>query len=130
MGLNFNEFDGFIKNFKKASIEFDKFIFEFLTKNAMEVLAKTKKRTPIDTGELRRNWEITRVIKINGELVVYLYNNKDYCSYIEMGHTTPNRDGWIEGYYMATISIDEIENKIPKRFQNEFNKFMTSLGVG
>lgn len=129
MGANFSELENYVKSFKKMSIEFDKFLFDFLTKNAMEALAKTKKRTPVDTGELRRNWEITRVRKVDGELVVYLYNSKDYASYVENGHTTPSRSGWVEGYYMATISIEEVERNIPKRFDREFIRFMAELGV-
>lgn len=129
MSADFSELETYIKNLRKATIEFNKFLFEFLTKNAMEVLAKTKKRTPVDTGELRRNWEITRVIRQGEELVIYLYNSKDYASYVENGHTTRDREGWVEGYYMATISIEEVERNIPKRFDREFIKFMASLGV-
>ncbi|WP_338854783.1 HK97 gp10 family phage protein [Clostridium perfringens] len=129
MGADFNELENYVKNFRKMSIEFNKFLFDFLTKNALEALAKTKKRTPVDTGELRRNWEITRVVKRGDELLVYLYNGKDYASYVEEGHATRNREGWVEGYYMATISIEEVERNIPKRFDREFIRFMAELGV-
>lgn len=129
MRADFRELENFTKNIQKASIEFNKFIFDFLTKNAMDALAKTKRRTPVDTGELRRNWEVTRVSRKGAELVVYLYNSKDYASYVENGHTTRDRQGWVEGYYMATISIEEVERNIPKRFDREFIKFMASLGV-
>lgn len=129
MGADFNELENYVKNFRKMSIEFNKFLFDFLTKNALEALAKTKKRTPVDTGELRRNWEITRVIKRGDELLVYLYNGKDYASYVEEGHATRNREVWVEGYYMATISIEEVERNIPKRFDREFIRFMAELGV-
>lgn len=129
MRADFRELENFTKNIQKASIEFNKFIFGFLTKNAMDALAKTKRRTPVDTGELRRNWEVTRIYRKGDELVVYLYNSKDYASYVENGHTTRDRQGWVEGYYMAKISIEEVERNIPKRFDREFIKFMASLGV-
>ncbi|WWU65442.1 HK97 gp10 family phage protein [Clostridium baratii] len=129
MGVDFEEFKNFANNFKKMTFKYDKFLFDFLTKIAMDALAKTKKRTPVDTGELRRNWDITRVMKKGNDLIVYLYNSKDYASYVEMGHTTRNRTGWVEGYYMATISIEEVERKIPKRFEKEFIKFMASCEV-
>ncbi|WP_338630576.1 HK97 gp10 family phage protein [Clostridium baratii] len=129
MGVDFEEFKNFANNFKKMTFKYDKFLFDFLTKIAIDALAKTKKRTPVDTGELRRNWDITRVMKKGNDLIVYLYNSKDYASYVEMGHTTRNRTGWVEGYYMATISIEEVERKIPKRFEKEFIKFMDSCEV-
>lgn len=129
MRANLSEFENYVKNFQKAPIEFNKFIFDFLTKTALDALAKTKKRTPVDSGELRRNWEVTRVIREGENLVVYLCNSKDYASYVENGHTTRDRAGWVEGYYMATVSIEEVERNIPKRYDREFINFMASLGV-
>ncbi|HAT4309276.1 TPA: HK97 gp10 family phage protein [Clostridium perfringens] len=114
----------------RAADQFKNFLEDFLTKNALESLNKTKKRTPVDTGELRRNWEISSVVRKGADLVVYLYNSKEYASYVEDGHATRNREGWVEGYYMATISIEEIERKMPQRFNREFLKFMDSLEVG
>ncbi|CEN21191.1 HK97 gp10 family phage protein [Paraclostridium sordellii] len=129
MRVDLSEFENYVKSFQKASIEFNKFIFDFLTKTALDALAKTKRRTPVDSGELRRNWEVTRVMREGENLVVYLCNNKDYASYVENGHTTRDRAGWVEGYYMATVSIEEVERNIPKRYDREFMKFMLSLGA-
>ena len=114
----------------RAANQFKDFLEDFLLKNALEALNKTKKRTPVDTGELRRNWEISSVVRKGADLAVYLYNSKEYASYVENGHATRNREGWVEGYYMATISIEEIERKLPQRFNREFLKFMNSLEVG
>lgn len=130
MGFDYKSFSKFSDDFKAMSIEFDKFVHDFLTKCALEVLANTKKRTPTDSGELRRNWEVTRVIRRNNELLIYLYNSKDYASYVEFGHATKNREGFIDGIFMATISIDEVERKIPARFEREFKRFMQRMEVG
>lgn len=130
MGFDYSEFEKFCTNMNRAADQFKNFLEDFLTKNALEALNKTKKRTPVDTGELRRNWEISSVVRKGADLVVYLYNSKEYASYVEDGHATRNREGWVEGYYMATISIEEIERKMPQRFNREFLKFMDSLEVG
>ena len=130
MGFDYSEFEKFCTNMNRAADQFKNFLEDFLTKNALEVLNKTKKRTPVDTGELRRNLEISSVIRKGADFVVYLYNSKEYASYVEEGHATRNREGWVEGYYMATISIEEIERKMPQRFNREFLKFMDSLEVG
>ncbi|XZJ78223.1 HK97 gp10 family phage protein [Clostridium perfringens] len=130
MGFDYSEFEKFCTNMNRAADQFKNFLEDFLTKNALESLNKTKKRTPVDTGELRRNWEISSVVRKGADLVVYLYNSKEYASYVEDGHATRNREGWVEGYYMATISIEEIERKMPQRFNREFLKFMDSLEVG
>lgn len=127
MGMDYSELKGFVNNFKKATIEFDKFIYHFLIKCANETLAKTKKRTPVDSGGLRRNWFITRVMRKDGELVVYLYNSQDYATYVEYGHVNRNRTNWVDGYFMATLSIEELERKMPARFDREFIKFLNKL---
>ena len=130
MGFDYSEFEKFCTNMNRAANQFKDFLEDFLLKNALEALNKTKKRTPVDSGELRRNWEISSVVRKGADLVVYLYNSKEYASYVENGHATRNREGWVEGYFMSTISIEEIERKMPQRFNREFLKFMDSLEVG
>ena len=128
MSFDYKEFEKFVDTYK-AAIEFDKFLNKFLIKCALDALGKTKKRTPVDTGGLKRNWFITRVMKKGDELVVWLYNSQDYASFVEYGHTDRSRTNWVEGYFMATISIEEVQRKIPQRFEREFEKFMLSLEV-
>lgn len=129
MSFDYKEFEKFVDTYKKAAIEFDKFLNKFLIKCALDALGKTKKRTPVDTGGLKRNWFITRVMKKDDELVVWLYNSQDYALFVEYGHTDRSRTNWVEGYFMATISIEEVQRKIPQRFEREFEKFMLSLEV-
>lgn len=129
MSFDYKEFEKFVDTYKKAAIEFDKFLNKFLIKCALDALGKTKKRTPVETGGLKRNWFITRVMKKDDELVVWLYNSQDYASFVEYGHTDRSRKNWVEGYFMATISIEEVQRKIPQRFEREFEKFMLSLEV-
>nr|DAL22443.1 MAG TPA_asm: type I neck protein [Caudoviricetes sp.] len=129
MSFDYKEFEKFVDTYKKAAIEFDKFLNKFLIKCALDALGKTKKRTPVETGGLKRNWFITRVMKKDDELVVWLYNSQDYASFVEYGHTDRSRANWVEGYFMATISIEEVQRKIPQRFEREFEKFMLSLEV-
>ena len=129
MSFDYKEFEKFVDTYKKAAIEFDKFLNKFLIKCALDALGKTKKRTPVDTGGLKRNWFITRVMKKDDELVVWLYNSQDYASFVEYGHTDRSRTNCVEGYFMATISIEEVQRKIPQRFEREFEKFMLSLEV-
>lgn len=38
----------------------------------------------------------------------------NYASYVEYGHRTKNHKGWVEGRFMATISMQEIERQLPK----------------
>ncbi|MEG0297620.1 MAG: HK97 gp10 family phage protein [Clostridium sp.] len=129
MGLDYSELQKFRDNFIKMNKDYSKFLNEFVLKVAMDCLSRTKKRTPVDTTELRRNWFITEVIRKGNDFIVYLYNKKDYATFVEYGHTTRNREDWVEGYYMATISIEELERKLPGRFEKEFTRFMKEKGI-
>ncbi|MGL5868986.1 HK97 gp10 family phage protein [Clostridium chrysemydis] len=128
MGFDFKGLEKFSKDFKKTTNDFDKFLSRFLTDIGIEVLEKTKKRTPKVTGDLREGFEVTNVAIKGNEVVIYLKNDKDYASYIELGHKEIG-GGWIEGAYMATISMEEVERNIPKKFQADFAKFMKRLGA-
>ena len=63
--FDFDEFEKMAKSFKKALDErvIDRFIQDFLLEMAYRAERKVKKRTPVDSGELRRNWRVGRVIR-------------------------------------------------------------------
>lgn len=118
------------KNYASAVKDLEKFLIDFLLENAKWVLNQTIDRTPVDTGNLRRNWHITKVYALSsGNLGFVLMNDADYASYVENGHTTRNRKDWVEGYYMATISIAKLEEIMPRRFDKEFTLFLATHGV-
>lgn len=39
------------------------------------------------------------------------------------------RDKWIPGYHMARISLNEIEDELPRQYQIELQRFLKSMGV-
>ena len=62
-------------------------------------------------GTLRRGWTI-------GEI------KKEYASYVEYGHRTPNHKGWVEGHFMMTISEQELQTIAPKVLENKLRKYL------
>ena len=64
----------------------------------------------------------------SGELEITLGNIAEYASYVELGHSTRN-GGWVQGGFMLTVSMDEINNAMPTRFQREFENFLKKWGV-
>ncbi|WP_144882713.1 HK97 gp10 family phage protein, partial [Paenibacillus sp. IHBB 10380] len=72
-----------------------------------------KKRTPVDSGELRRNWRVGRVIRQGSSYVVEIYNNTEYASFVEYGHRNRDKTEWVEGRFMMTISMKQIERELP-----------------
>lgn len=110
--------------------DLENWLKDFLLEQGKWLLAETKDRTPVDSGYLRKSWRITKVYRLSsGNLGFVLMNDADYASYVENGHTNRNREGWVEGYYMATISIAKLDQYMPRRFDREFKKFLASHGV-
>jgi|SRR3712207_5012002 len=114
--FDYSGFKDMANRFNKALDErvIEKWIEEFLIEMAFRAERKIKKRTPVDSGYLRENWQVGDVEKQGDEYVVEIFNNCNYASYVEYGHRTKNHKGWVEGRFMATISMQEIERQLPK----------------
>ncbi|ACQ51851.1 HK97 gp10 family phage protein [Clostridium botulinum] len=139
--FDYSDFKKMAKSFQKALDErvIERWIREFLLEMAFRAERKIKKRTPVGVysnqvsfttkdgkevsfttsssktgGHLRRNWQVGNVIKQGDAYIVEIFNNTEYASYVEYGHRTKNHKGWVEGRFMATISMQEIERQLPK----------------
>lgn len=140
----------------KGSDNFEDFLKEFLIEMAERVIAKTKSRTPVDTGALRNAWGIetektevvesknnqgrkmlktirTGDIEYNGKKIsLILSNPMEYATDIEYGHRiviNGVKVGWYEGRFMLKISIDEIRKQMPHRYIKEFNAWCERNGI-
>ena len=100
--------------------EFNQFLRQFLLKQALDALAKTKDNTPVDTGLLRDSWIVGEIRRMDGDLLVDIINPTEYASFVEYGHMTRDRANWVEGKFMCTLAIDEVSRLIPQRFSAEF----------
>lgn len=71
---------------------------------------------------------IDSVKQVGDSLEITIGNIADYSSYVEYGHTTRG-GGWVNGGFMLTVSMDEIQRAMPTRFQNELIKFLKEWGI-
>ena len=71
---------------------------------ASRLLRAVKLRTPVDTGNLRRNWTVGEITKNGRTFRIEIINPTEYAVYVEYGHRTANHKGWIEGRFMLTKS--------------------------
>jgi hypothetical protein len=106
---------------KLENINTDSLLKEIAADLAARLLRKVKKRTPVDTGELRRNWQVSNIRLFERFCVVEIYNSTEYAEYVEFGHRqTPGRyvpalgkrlkKAWVPGKFMLTLSAKELEN--------------------
>ncbi|OSB16697.1 hypothetical protein B2H94_10925 [Clostridium sporogenes] len=120
--FDYSDFKKMASSFQKALDErvIERWIKEFLLEMAFRAERKIKKRTPVGVypnktgGHLRRNWQVGSVVKQGDAYIVEIFNNTEYASYVEYGHRTKNHKGWVEGRFMATISMQEIERQLPR----------------
>lgn len=122
------------------------FLRGFIVNMAERVLAKTKKRTPVGTpestgipnyvgGTLRRNWQIGNVRKAGNNIEVEILNPTEYATEVEYGHRImkgvghTEEKGWKNGRFMLTISVNEIRNKMPIHFAEEWTQFCKKWGL-
>lgn len=102
------------------------------------VLRRTKQKTPVDTGTLRRNWHIGEVVRHGDYLEVEIYNPVEYAEFVEYGHRQePGRympalgkrlkQSYVPGQYMLTISIKEVEALAPALIGKRSDEFMRRL---
>ena len=95
-------------------------------------LKETGKTSSSGKASVTFDPENSTVLDINvvgSNVEVVIGNAMEYSSYIEYGHSLRN-GAWKNGYFMLTISIDEIQKQIPARFKSEFAKFLKNKGVG
>lgn len=128
-GLNFSGMQEIQQQMRRMESEFDQFIRQFLLKQALDALARTKDNTPVDTGLLRASWTIGEVQRAGNDLVITISNPTEYASFVEYGHMTRDRKRWIEGKFMCTLAIDEVAKLIPQRFAAEFAAWVGRLGL-
>lgn len=153
-GFDYHEFEEYVTNLNIAIDDFQTFLKTFLLEMAQRVVAKAKKRTPVDTGALRNSWtignqkiklidaggttssglnkvkidvnssQIASIDVVGDYLEVTISNPMEYASYIEFGHHD------YPPQYMLTLSIEEVEQQMPRRFNNEFKQFIEDRRIG
>ena len=122
--FEFSELREYQKKLRRMQSKFPQFVEECIREVALRLLAKTIARTPVDTGTLRRNWQIGAVRRIGNGYEVEVYNPIEYAKYVEFGHRTRNGTGWVEGRFMLTISERELQRELPAILDREIKKFM------
>ena len=102
----------FIRTLNGARNNFDEEATRSLNKISQKLVAKVKLKTPVDSGVLRRSWRV----KSEGQLAKIVYNNVKYGPMVEYGHRTRSGKSFVDGRYMLTKSVKEIEDTMTSEF--------------
>lgn len=125
---DYSEFVKARDDLKSLAKGIDGFLIGFLQKQGQKALRHTKENTPVDTGYLRENFEISAVEKKGDELCIYLVNHVEYAEYVEYGHMMKNGQ-YMDGVLMATLAISEVEDAMPASFKRAFNEWIKARGL-
>lgn len=127
----FDEFQKYCEKWTDESLQndFKNFMQDFLSLKGQEVIAKTRLRTPVDTGALRNSWQLSKVEQKGNKYEVEISSNMDYASFVEYG-TVERKWKYKDGVYMLTKSINDVEQKIHQDFDDRFTAFLRNKGIG
>lgn len=99
---------------------------------AARLLAQVIKRTPVQTGTLRRGWSgnvQNMKVKKTGDLyTIEVINPVEYAEYVEYGHRTKDHKGWVPGKFFLTISEDEIRQSADGILEKKIAKMLKEKG--
>lgn len=117
----------------------------FVTKGGTEVSFEPKKGKK--GGTLRRGWtsntqeqaesgqktkadtyaDAMTVHFFGDKVVVEILNPVEYAPYVEYGHRTVNRSGWVPGKFMLTISVKKLQTYAPKVIEAEIEQMLKEV---
>ena len=110
--------DKFIISLNEMDDKFNRDLQNLIEKHGGKLLRDVKRKTPVDTGQLRRSWQLEK-----DDLYVRIFNNTSYSIFIEFGHRTRGGKSYIEGVYMLKTSFEKTEKDFNKDLQKLFKKY-------
>lgn len=148
--FDYSEFKQFGKDLEDMQKAFPGFMAECVRELANRLLAKVVPRTPVGEygnhwvefttgkgehvrfwakdsrqgGTLRKSWVVGQVKLTSKGAEIEVYNPVKYAPYVEHGHRTANHKGWVEGRFMMTISVAELERELPVIMERKMKKFI------
>ena len=111
--------DNFLKDINNIQNNFQGDLQKLVEKHGGILLRNTKLKSPVDTGQLRRSWQLEK-----GDLYVRIFSNCEYNIYVEYGHRTRGGKSYVEGVYMLKTSFEKTE----KDFENDLEKLLKKYG--
>lgn len=118
-----------LKSFQKKlqklqSLDIDAFCRHCTFELANMLRRLTMKRTPSNTGTLRRGWTLGEIRKENGAYIIEVINPVKYASYVEYGHRTRSHKGWVTGRFMLALSEEDVEKLAPQLLEQKLKKLL------
>ena len=134
-----DEFEQFAQSFKSRVIDnWEQVVKNSLLQCAELYLQDVIRATPVDTGDLKRQWRkdnkrlAVKINELSDGYQIELVNTTKYASWVEKGHESYNQFGGSYGWVMGRFFVRKTENiwqngKLDKAMQRRINDWMRSL---
>lgn len=142
--VDYKQLEEFQKKLQQLDKKQDEFCQAAAKELAARLLAKVIRRTPVGQypkgsgmtgGTLRRGWTGNQkggaayaqnlpIKRVGNDYVIDIINPTEYASYVEYGHRTRGHKGWVQGRFMLTISVSEIQSAAPKILEKKLAKWL------
>ena len=96
---------------------------------AVQLEGRVKERTPKATGHLQGEWHVGDIEKHGDTYYIEVYNNVEYAEPVEYGHRTRGGSGFVKGRHMMTLSLEELQKKLPVYLRTWLNDFLNTHEV-
>ena len=130
--------DGLLDKVSRLSPEIDAAVSTAMTDEGLSWRDDVRDNTPVDTGDLRRSWELTGPDKKGSKFEMDLANPLEYVEFVELGHRQePGRyvpaigkrlkADFVKGHYMLRNGTRRLEESLKPAVQKEVRKAIESL---
>lgn len=75
-------------------------------------------------ADVREYLDKLKIERSGGGYRITIINPVEYASYVEFGHRTRNRKGWVPGQFMLTISEKNIREAAPGILEKKLRKWL------
>lgn len=139
--VEFEDLKELQKELLKMQDNLDRVILPIAKELAARLLTKVKRKTPVGQyhngktgGSLKKAWQIGEVKQNGDNFEVEIFNTMNYADYVESGHRTRERKdgsrGWVEGKFMLTISVREVQTLAPKLIEKRIANALEMIMLG
>ena len=136
--INTKGLDGLLDKVSRLSPEIDGAVSRAMTDEGLSWRDDVRDNTPVDTGDLRRSWELTGPDKKGSKFEMDLANPLEYVEFVEYGHRQePGRfvpaigkrlvADYVPGSYMLRDGTRRLEETLKPAVQKEVRKAIESL---
>ena len=130
--------DGLLDKVSRLSPEIDGAVSSAMADEGLSWRDDVRDNTPVDTGDLRRSWELTGPDKKGSKFEMDLANPLEYVEFVELGHRQePGRfvpaigkrlvADYVPGSYMLRDGTRRLEETLKPAAQKEVRKAIKSL---